>query len=359
MTPVVHITPELQPMIGGIADYAAILGEAMTRREILQQYLVANHVTQAHRQGILASFPGAQVLDSTSSSDLLFGLRDLQAETVLLHYSGYGYAPRGAPFQLVKSLERWKKLGAHHRLIVMFHETWASGLPWQSSFWLFPLQRWCVARVARLADAVVTNTSYYRSRLELLLRSRTPIQVQPIFSNIGEPDAVLPFAERQPICILFGRGTTRRRTNKRFRRYVDKLSMLGVERLIEIGAEPEITAGLQWPLPVESLGPCKISEVSAIMARARYGLFECPVQIAGKSGVLAALAAHGVLPVHPDGVGTYEGLEFGRHTVNISAVTRTLDRPTIQALDGASVWAWYRKHRLDLQVSDTWLPLLS
>ena len=252
------------------------------------------------------------------------GLDELETETVFLQYSGYGYAPRGAPFWLVEGLERWKELRAHHRLIVMFHETWASGLPWQSSFWLSPLQRWCVARIARLADAVVTNTSYYCSRLEPFLRPGTPIQVQPIFSNIGEPDAVPAFAERESVCVLFGRGGTRRRTYERFRRYFDELRMLGIERLIEIGVEPEITAGLDWPFLVERLGPHEATEISSIMARARYGLFECPVYIAGKSGVLAALAAHGVLPIHPDGEGTYEGLEFGRDTVNISAFTRAI-----------------------------------
>ena len=188
---------------------------------------MAGHAAPAHRQGIRAHFPQALVLDSTTPNDLFRGLRELEAETVLLHYSGYGYAPRGAPFWLVERLERWKKLRAHHRLIVMFHETWASGLPWQSSFWLSPLQRWCVARIARLADAVVTNTSYYRSRLELLLRPGTSIQVQPIFSNIGEPDAVPAFAERESVCVLFGRGITRRRTNERFRRYFDELRIAG------------------------------------------------------------------------------------------------------------------------------------
>ena len=357
MTAIVHVTPELQPMIGGIADYAAILGRAMSEREIRQHYLVASHAALAYKQCIRASFPQALVLDSTTSNDLLRGLRDLEAETVLLHYSGYGYAPRGAPFWLVERLGCWKELRAHHRLIVMFHETWASGLPWQSSFWLSPLQYWCVARIARLADAVVTNTSYYRARLESLLRPGTPIQVQPIFSNIGEPDAVPAFDEREPVCVLFGRGVTRRRTNERFRRHFDELRTLGIERLIEIGVEPEITARLEWPFPVESLGPRKTSEISAIMSRVKYGLFDCPVHVAGKSGVLAALAAHGIVPIHPEGEGTFEGLEFGRDTVNISAVSQVSDLRA--ARDGASVRAWYRKHRLDRQVSETWLRLLS
>jgi hypothetical protein len=298
------------------------------------------------------------VLDSTASDDLLRALLDLEAETVLLQYSGYGYTPRGAPFWLMERLRRWKKLREHHRLIVMFHETWASGLPWQSSFWLSPLQCWCVVGVARLADAVVTNTSYYRARLQRLLRPSTPIQVQPIFSNIGEPDAVPPFHEREPACVLFGRGVTRRRTFQTFRRHFDQLRMLGIESLIEIGVEPEVTAGLDWPFPVESLGPREPSEVSAIMSRVKYGLFDCPVHVAGKSGVLAALAAHGTVPIHPEGEGTFEGLKFGRDTVNISAVSQVSTCEAEKAWDGASVRAWYQKHRLDRQVGETWLRLL-
>jgi hypothetical protein len=357
MTGVVHLTPELQPMIGGIADYAAILGTAMAERDVPQHYLVGSHTAPARRQGIRAKFPEAFVLDAPTSNDLARGLQHLDAETVLFHYSGYGFAPRGAPFWLVEGLERWKERCAHHRLTVMFHETWANGLPWQSSFWLSPLQRWCVARIALLADAVVTNTSYYGSRLKPFLRPGTPIHIQPIFSNIGEPDIVPAFAEREPICVLFGRGETRRRTYDRFKRYFAKLRVLGIERLIEIGLEPEITAGLEWPFPVERLGPHEAGEISSIVVRARYGLFECPVYIAGKSGVVAALAAHEVVPIHLHGEGTYEGLEFGRDTVNISAVTR--DWPAAPAPDGVSVRAWYRKHRLERQMRDTWLPLLS
>ena len=107
-------------------------------------------------------------------------------------------------------------------------------------------------------------------------------------------------------------------------------------------------------LPRRILRVTELPTFSSVMVRARYGLFECPVHIAGKSGVLAALAAHGVLPIHPDGEGTYDGLEFGRDTVNISAITGQLARA-----DGVSVRAWYRKHRLERQMSDTWLRLLS
>jgi len=359
MTAISTVTPELQPMIGGVADYAAILGKAFTQRALELSYVVASKSGWEQREGILQQFPRTVVLDALASDDLLRGLDELQAETLFLQYSGYGYAKRGAPFWLVEGLDRWKNLRAHNRLIVMFHETWANGLPWQSSFWLSPLQRWCVVRIARLADAVVTNTDYYLSHLKPFLRPGTFTHVEPTFSNIGEPDAVPSFSERESACVLFGRGGTRRRTYERFRRYFHELRTLGIERVIEIGAEPETTADFEWPFLVERLGPLNAAEISSVMMRARYGLFECPVHIAGKSGVLAALAAHGVLPIHPDGAGTYDGLEFGRDTVNISALTRAPFRSFTEPPDGVSVRAWYRKHRIDRQVSGTWLRLLS
>src|SRR5262249_40451170 len=170
----VHLTPELQPMIGGGADYAAILGEALTQRGLEQAYLVAGKGAWKHRKSILQRVSQGVFLDVMSSGSLLRGLSKLEPETVFLHYSSYGYAPRGLPFWLVEGLGRWKELRTHHRLIVMFHETWANGFPWQSSFWLSPLQRSCVARIALLADAMVTNTSYYCSRLKPFPRPGTP-----------------------------------------------------------------------------------------------------------------------------------------------------------------------------------------
>jgi hypothetical protein len=354
--PIVHITPELAPVTGGIADYAAILGGALNERGIQQHYLIAGHGSDRSAR---AHSPDITVLNLRRAETLLCNLRDLKSHRVLLQYSGYGYEPRGAPVWLVRGLERWTALSASHRLVVMFHETWANGLPWQSSFWVSSLQRWCVTRIAALADAVVTNTSYYRSRLESLLRPRTPIHVQPTFSNVGELDPIVDCENREPICILFGSASTRYRTSHRFKRYQSELRRLGIERVIEIGNEPDVTASSVWHLPVTRLGHLKCSDISALMARAKYGICECPVHIAAKSGVFAALAAHGVVPIHPEGEGLFDGVQFGRDTVAISAFFRQSDRSAEHAPSGRVIQAWYQNHSVDRQVSDTWLRLLS
>ena len=358
MTPVVHITPELAPMVGGIADYAAILGGALAERGMAQSYLVAGHAASTHRKQIRERFPGAAVLEAAGPEELLRGLDLLGAQTVLLHYSGYGYARRGAPVWLVRGLERWKRRRRQHRLVVMFHESWAFGPVWRSSFWLSRLQRHCVARTARVADAVVPSNGFYCARLELFLCTGTPIRVEPIFSNVGEPGEVPPFDQRERVCVLFGCGSHRRRIYERFRPYLDGLAELGMARIVELGSEPEATEALKWPLPVDRVGATPAAEVSAMMLKAGYGLFECPVQLAGKSGVLAALAAHGVVPVHPDGYGSFDGLAFDRATICLANVPSASQRNRTLATVVAAVRAWYREHSLERQISATWLPLL-
>ncbi|MFZ4728709.1 MAG: glycosyltransferase family 1 protein, partial [Pseudanabaena sp.] len=68
---------------------------------------------------------------------------------VLLHYVGYGYAKRGCPVWLVDGIQRWKNLYPDRLLVTMFHELHASGTPpWTSSFWLSPLQKNLVTRLA-------------------------------------------------------------------------------------------------------------------------------------------------------------------------------------------------------------------
>lgn len=354
---VVHLTAELAPMPGGIADYVAILGGELARHGLDQRYLVTG--TANGRRPAPETFAGRDdvvVLRFPSSGELTRVLGDLDPSSVLLHYSGYGFARRGAPVWLVTGLSAWKRARPGSRLVVMFHETWASStVPWQSSFWLSSLQKACVRRLVRLADVVVTNTQFYAQRLRGLLRSHVPLRVQPIFSNVGEPEQVPPFEDRHPICVVFGRGGHRRRTWERFRPYFARLGELGIERIVEIGSEPEATVGLEWPLPAERLGPLPAAAVSAHLLQARFGLFECPVRLACKSGVFLALTAHGVVALTPDGRGRHDGFEHGRWSLCLADGAPS-EAP---ARAGIAAHRWYRRHRLARQARNVWLAALA
>jgi hypothetical protein len=115
-----------------------------------------------------------------------------QPTTVLLHYVNYGYAKRGCPVWLVDGLQRWRSASVNRSVVTMFHEVYATGPPWASSFWLSPLQRNLAARVASLSDRCLTSRQGYAKLLyELSLGKQTQIPTLPVFSNIGEPEQVL------------------------------------------------------------------------------------------------------------------------------------------------------------------------
>lgn len=343
-------------MSGGVADYVALLGRELVRHGFVQRYVVTGAANGRRPTArLFAGRDDVRLLTSPCAAELAATLVDLRPAAVLLHYSGYGFARRGAPLWLVRGLRTWKRVQPQARLVTMFHETWAcSRLPWQSSFWLSAVQRSCVRQIAGFTDTAVTSTSTYAQSVRPFLPEGTPLYVQPIFSNVGEPEAVPPFAERDPVAVVFGLAGHRRRLWQTFRPWFDRLPGLGIERLVEIGAEPEATRHLEWPLPTERLGRLSAAEVSARLLRARFGLIDCdPARITG-SGVFSAFAAHGVIPVTTWNSRDLTDSKCGSWIICLG------DRADLPPGPHATTAAhrWYEPHRAARQVGDVWCRLL-
>ena len=84
---------------------------------------------------------------------------------VVLHFSGYGYQKRGVPLWLPQGLRIWSRRAGRVPLLTIFHELYATGRPWQSAFWLSPLQKQIVRSILNLSSAAITPTDLYRKRL--------------------------------------------------------------------------------------------------------------------------------------------------------------------------------------------------
>ena len=130
-------------------------------------------------------------------------------DSVILQMSGYGFSKRGTPLWLLSELEKRR---AHIKKFgVFFHELYAMGPPWRSSFWLSPVQRYVSRRLAELADFWMTNRE---GSADWLMRyaSDKPHAVLPVFSKFGELDAVTK--ERKPVAVIFGGSSLRTATYK-------------------------------------------------------------------------------------------------------------------------------------------------
>jgi hypothetical protein len=288
------------------------------------------------RHGIASRFAAAAA-DPRALDETLAGAgADLP---VLLHYAGYGYQSRGCPIRLVSRLRAWKRRGGN-RLVTFFHEVYAGGPPWRSSFWLSPLQRHLAAEVARLSDGMVVSLDVYR-RLLLRLVPEKEAEVLPVFSTVGEPAVVPPLTERRRRLVLFGGPGARGRAYGRLAPWLTAACRdLGLEEICDVGAgEAQVPSGL----PVRRLGEMAAADLSELLLGSFAGFATYPPPFLGKSTAFAAYCAHGLLPVcAPPGPGAGEGDPFlppfwSAAAAAPAALQETADRAR----------AWYAGHGID------------
>jgi hypothetical protein len=346
MTRLIHITPQLPPNVGGIADYAVILG-----RRVAEQS--DGHVQSAYVQaGSKDNDAPADDLDSIDladqrSSQALAEAVGAYAEeperaAVLLHFVGYGYQQRGCPLWLVRALKQLRAERPSVRRITMFHELYAtSSKPWTSAFWTMPVQRYIASKVARLSDGLLTNRQKAGQWLHEQVHGQ-PVRVSPTFSNVGEPETLPSYTEREPYAVLFGGAGRKTTTCVQHSAALGRaLRRMGVKRIVDIGTPVQDSAADALPLPVEAKGVLPAKEVSTCLRRASVGVLRYPLDFITKSGIWAGYAAHGVPPLLVAQRQPVETLEEGRHFMLLDALNGEVPDERQRGSASRTVKQWY------------------
>jgi hypothetical protein len=341
---IVQIVPRLGSLVDGVADHARALAAALDAREGLRTAFLSGDPEDRQAN----SAPVA----TRSAGALVEALEALAAPAVLLHYVCYGYSVRGCPFWLIRGLERWKRRNPGARLVTMFHELYAFGPPWRSSFWLSPVQRYLASEAWRISDAAVTNVERYRRRLSSWRRGPASGAVLlPVFSNVGEPSAPRAWSARAAQMVVFGREDVASRAYERRRAHLLRAcEALQIERIVDVGRRTRPVLAMLAHLPVSAIGFVPPAEVSTILSQSKAGFVDYRSDVLGKSTVFAAYAAHGVVPVVPWRGGADEpGLAEGRNYW--SASSGDPGRHDFAAMAGEAA-AWYAGHRLEVQSAE-------
>lgn len=172
-----QVIPRLPPPICGVADYAISLARPLRDLHRCESRFISASPLRVQNAGHVG-FPVEFLPRHTPSALREAVLRHPSTSGVLLQYSGYGFAPRGAPVWLVRALSQLKKSGRLPPLHVMFHELWFRGKITNSSFWNWPLQRWGVGKLCSLASTITTNREVFAHQLgSVLQRSQSKVGI--------------------------------------------------------------------------------------------------------------------------------------------------------------------------------------
>lgn len=323
MPSILQLVPRLPPPVCGVGDHA--------------QRLVTGFEAQGVRS-VVVPYQG----EADWQQVLWQATTEAGGEVIwLVHYSGYGYAKRGAPLALLLALQRLLRDYPRVRLLTMFHELYAEGPPWTSAFWLSPLQRLVAAGLAQLSDAVFTNREASGAWLRSHLPATVPVTVKPVFSNFGEDQVPQPPEARPARLLLFGGGPAR--AQDFWAQVQSAMERLQLTELVVVSHPLEVPAELVSRDAVRQTGVLSAEAMADELRAARCGVLEYNPDFLGKSGVLAAYAAFGVVPLLTKGRGRLsEGLEEGRHYLAAGDVGQGIELVAVQA----GLRGWYEGHSL-------------
>ncbi len=290
--------------------------------------------------------PEYTALAKRTSTELLSALRSAElpeGACILLQFSGYAYGNRGICFWLAKSLERFLTERPGVRLVTMFHELWTPAPILSRSSWVRPLQRSIVKRLVKISDAVLTNRVRYREQIQAAVPSVTaPIGVNNVFSNFGEPSDLRPIGDRRRQIVVMQPPDLATAAGESYWRSWQRLCDL-------VGQIPTIVVGRVRQLPesdlIEPRGFVSADEGSRLLAESQFAHFEYFDGYLGKSGIFAAFASHGIVPVMPrPNHSQAEGVVHQTHYL-LADDDALLDTKSLEAIS-TNLQQWYRPHNI-------------
>jgi hypothetical protein len=212
-----------------------------------------------------------------------------------VHYGPYGYSKTGHPRPLIETLE---ELAQHMDVLTFFHELYASGPPWKRAFWTNREQKQSVQRLERISRASFTSNAKYVGLLGKTQPADRPLIRIPIFSNMGEPQTLLPLTARRRQLVVFGQKATRLRLYQAGTTLEECCRWLRIETIVDVGSgnDERIPASIAG-VPVHRAGWLDEQSVSALLSESIAGVVGYWPDVWEKSGILAAYEAHALLPI--------------------------------------------------------------
>jgi hypothetical protein len=342
-----QILPRVPPATCGVGDYAWRIARSLRDSHGIQSQFLSAGTTWVQPKSE-PEFPVFRLGDLRSDG-LIHALSRLaiQPDAILLHVSPYGYQKRALPGWLASAWSQVFHRPERPALMTMFHELFASGPPTTSAFWLQPLQKLILRRLAANSDARRTNREDYARWLDSKGHGQ-PTRILPVFSNFGESTSPVPLSQREPSMVMFAWANHSRHSLQTLVLNAAGLAAkFGLTRLHLIGDSQSAPA---TPTQVEMVrhGFLEETAAAALISSSRMAYTAYSPAHFGKSTLMAAFAAHGLAVItQGDQPHLPDGLSDGRevfHEAGLS-VRPAPELSELQAV-ASNLHAWYLPHSL-------------
>lgn len=349
MTKILQIIPTPPHNADGIGDYAVQLATQLRQDfQVDTQFLVYRNDIQVEPSvsGFLI-----QQLSIHTAEKFRAAIPD-RLQAIILHFSAYPYFNTslsgslgiGTPFWFVEAL-RSVVTSQQIKLVVMFHEL--PKLYWKQFYvfdFLNPIQCIVSRRLAQMADTVLTSSTRFQSILSKWIGKH--VTKLAIFSNMGEPETIMPLSARQRRLIIFGGSARARIYNNHSPTLIQSCQLLGIDKIYDIGSTLNLPDYSQTDIELISLGFRSSTEVSELLSTSLAGCIDYspfPGNLS-KSGVFAAYCAHGILPILTrDNSSEVDDLYRGRHYVVLGSELAIFNSDRLQIV-ADNAHQWYRGH---------------
>lgn len=346
---ILQILPNVPPAKCGVADYA--WGISRKLREVYginSRFLAAG--TARNKSSEATDFPVYCLPELTAKSlvDFVMARKD-EFDAMILHMSSYGYQKRGVPLWLPLGWQNISRLQHRPKLITMYHELAASGPVMSSAFWMNPIQKWVMKRVARASDGLRTNREGYAAWLrEVQGMDQMNIVTMPVHSNFGEPDMLPSWLGREPSMVMFAWGISSGESLPevimKAAAYCRKFGLNKLHLIGGKGAPPMVLPGVE----LLSYGYMKSEDISSLLLSCRMAYTAYNPEYFGKSTLIAAFASHGLVVICQGKTPRLaDGLQHGVHVLNEEELKSDLNTSVLQ-FDALSLAlrGWYDQHSL-------------
>jgi hypothetical protein len=343
---IIQIVPRRTDRPDGVGDYGTLLAHAILEQVGSTSVFVCGTParTEAPRTDQWQNVPVLCRKGRSLAERLSELCRNRDVAAVILHVSGYGYAKRGAPSWLLEGMLAWRHLHIKCRLFGIFHELFATGRVWNSSFWLSGVQKYITRELWDLCDGGFATTSVYFNQLAAWRPDKEHLlRTMPVFSNVGEPSRIVPIDERPLNMAVFGQPGVEQKIylGRQYELSASIAKEFGILNIADIGARTVKPPRHLGQVPITALGQLPQNCVSRHLMSCRFGLLNYDVGRLEKSGVFAGYAAHGVIPICIGSEAPPCGLEEGRHFLRWPLKTlpdlRGIQRNLIQWYGGHSI----------------------